>query len=103
MQQAVVSSGPTGQRGEIDIDGEMVTYWKPFDGLYEYWDGDQLIGFTEEEEIEIAEANSSFSHRMARQRVFYSSEILLPVRQQEQHDRFEIGLRWIHRQYTRNR
>lgn len=103
VQQAVVSSGPTGQRGEIDIDGEMVTYWKPFDGLYEYWDGDQLIGFTEEEEIEIAEANSSFSHRMASQRVCYSSEILLPVRQQEQHDRFEIGLRWIHRQYTQNR
>ena len=46
VQQDVVSSGPTGQRGEIDIDGEKVTYWKPIDGLYEYWDCDQLIGFT---------------------------------------------------------
>ena len=78
--------------GWIDIDGKEVPYWKPIDGLYEIWMDDKLIGYTEEQEIEIADANASFAHRMATQRVFYRSELLVPEKRHEIHDKFEIGL-----------
>ncbi len=102
LDEDVVSAGPTGQMGLIDINGEEVPYWKPMEGLYELWIENRLIGYTEEQEIEIADANYSFAHRMATRRVSYRSEILVPEKKQEIHDKFEIGLRWVHQIYLSN-
>ena len=93
------NAGPSGIRGELDIEGETVNYWKPMDGLYELWVDNQLIGYTEMEEIEIAQANTSFADKLRASRVSYSTELLVPQRKRAEHDKFEIGLRWIYRQY----
>ena len=93
------AAGPSGAKGELDIEGEIVNYWKPMDGLYELWIDNQLIGFTEMEEIELAQANTSFADQLKASRVRYSSELLVPNRKQAEHDKFEIGLRWVYRQY----
>ena len=93
------NAGPSGVRGLINIEGAEVEYWKPFDGLYELWIDNKLIGFTEEEKIEVANANTGFANRMITQHVTYNSELRVPTKLCENHDRFEIGLRWIYRQY----
>ena len=69
------------------------------DGLYEYWDDGVLVGFTRRE-VEIAQANSSFANRMAATRIRYNTTIVHPSRENESHDRFEIGLRWIVKRYS---
>lgn len=96
-----ISAGPSGTRGLLDIEDEQVEYWKPVDGLYELWIDNKLIGSTEEEEVEKADSNTGFANRLTARHVTYNSEILFPVKATETHDRFEIGLRWIYRQYQK--
>ena len=93
---------PSGKRGVLDIDGEEVEYWKPVDGLYELWVDGRLVGFTEEEEIEVADANAGFAKRLVTQRFNYKSELLKPKTMKKNHNTFEIGLRWIYQQFIGN-
>ena len=50
-EMQVTRARPTGQKGLLEIDDKTIEYWKPVDGLYEYWDDGRLIGFNVEEEV----------------------------------------------------
>ena len=99
-EMQVTRAKPTGQKGLLEIDDKTIEYWKPVDGLYEYWDDGRLIGFTEEEEVEVAQANTSFANRMASTKVKYNTTIVHPNKSNGSHDRFEIALRWIFKNYS---
>ncbi|MDC1191326.1 AAA domain-containing protein, partial [Candidatus Puniceispirillum sp.] len=93
-----VKASPAGARGILKIDDQNVNYWKPIDGLYELWLDENLVGYTEELEVEVADATSSFAKRLAEKHVKYNSVILSPKQKSKTHDSFEIGLRWIYQE-----
>ena len=62
----------------------------------------RLVGFTEEEEIEVADASAGFAKRLVTQRFNYKSELLNPKSMKKNHNTFEIGLRWIYQQFVEN-